>query len=163
MGPAPRGPEEKWPGPREQSAECEAGEGGSAPRPRAPSPGRNGGQEYQKPRVLLRAQGVKAGGQLACRGAHTHAGRLLPPSPGRGGAQEGVTRRKECWGFESTPPSTYLPRPRSACSAGNCDILGPGFLLTHSHIRCSKTPGLPPRPAHGWGGGGLRARPTSPS
>lgn len=44
---------------------------------------------------------------------------------------------------------------------GNCDILGQGFLLAHSHIRCSTTPGLPQHPDCGLGRGALCGRTES--
>lgn len=62
---------------------------------------------------------------------------------------------RESAGASGVPRPTLISYTQKCLlTAGNCDILGPGFLLAHSHIRCSRTPGLPQCPAPralGWG------------
>lgn len=58
----------------------------------------------------------------------------------------------ECW--ERLPRPMLISRTPKVLAhcRGNCDILGPGFLLTQSHPLLSETPpGLLQHPAHGSG------------
>lgn len=91
------------------------------------------------------------------RGCGQTLGTRHNPSLGRGRAQmaEKVLERWEHW--ERLPRPTLIscaPKVLAHCR-GNCDILGPGFLLTQSHPLLSESPppGLPQHPAHGSGVG----------